>query len=327
MISIVMPMRNAMPYLTECIESIINQTDTNWELFVINDHSTDSSFDVLTQFAEKDKRIHIQNNTGKGIIDALQMAYSNCSGKYITRMDADDIMPVDKLELMRQKLHENPESVVTGHIKYIGENLREGYQKYEIWMNTMMENGTHYQQIYRECVIPSPAWMISKTLFDSIGGFTPNTYPEDYDLTLRMYQAKIPFVAVNKVIHIWRDYQERTSRNDPNYAFNTFEVLKTKYFIDIDLNTAKTLVLWGGGKKGKNIAKLLIEYNIPFIFACNNPKKINQDIYGLNMENIDTIFDPHTQYQTIIAVANPDDQIEIKQTLQNLPNVEPFWFC
>jgi len=328
MISIVMPMRNAVPYLNECILSIINQTNINWELIVVNDHSTDLSYDVLSKFAEQDKRITILNAKGKGIIDALQQAYSKTSGAYITRMDADDIMPEQKLELMLNQLLKTPNTVVTGKIKYIGENLREGYQKYEAWMNEMMENNTHHHYMYKECVIPSPAWMTSRVLFDSVGGFTSNTYPEDYDLTLRFYKANIPIIAVNELVHIWRDYQERTSRNDSNYSFNSFEVLKTQYFIDIDYDQSKTLVIWGAGKKGKKIAQLLIEHNIKFIFACNNPKKINKDIYGLNMENIETIFDKSTNYQTIIAVANPDEQFEIKTTLKNeLTNVEPFWFC
>lgn len=328
MISIVMPMRNALPYLHECIASIINQTYQKWELIVVNDHSTDQSFEVLESFSKKDNRITVLNNTGKGIIDALRLAYSKSSGTYITRMDADDIMPTKKLEVLRKKLIDFPNAVATGKIKYIGENLRNGYQKYELWMNNMMENETHYEQIYRECVIPSPAWMIKRDLFDKIGGFSPNTYPEDYDLTLRMYKANIPIKAVKELVHIWRDYKERTSRNDPNYAFNTFEVLKTQYFHNIDYDKSKTLVLWGGGKKGKNIAKLLIEYKIPFIFACNNPKKINQEIYGMNMENIDSIFNPSQAYQSIIAVANPDDQIEIKKTLnEKLGHVEAFWFC
>ena len=323
-----MPMRNALPYLHECIESIINQTYKKWELFVVNDHSTDESFEVLQSYANQDKRITVLNTTGKGIIDALRLAYSKTNGTYITRMDADDIMPPKKLELMRQKLIEFPNAVTTGKIKYIGENLRDGYQKYEVWMNDMMENETHYSQIYRECVIPSPAWMIRRELFDQIDGFNPNTYPEDYDLTLRMYEANIPVKPVKELVHIWRDYQTRTSRNDPNYAFNTFEVLKTQYFHKINYDSTKILVLWGGGKKGKNIAKLLIEYKIPFIFACNNPKKINQEIYGMNMEDIDSIFEPNREYQTIIAVANPDDQIEIKKTLkEKLGNVEAFWFC
>jgi glycosyltransferase involved in cell wall biosynthesis len=327
MISIVMPMRNASPYIETCLNSIINQTYTNWELIIVNDHSTDQSEKIIHSLVHNETRIKLLNNKGKGIIDALKLAYANSKGNYITRMDADDIMPIRKLEVLKKIVLKNPNAVSTGKIKYIGKHLREGYIKYEAWMNLMMENHTHYQQIYRECVLPSPAWMMHRQQFEKIGAFNSNVYPEDYDLTLRIYRAKLPIVAANEIIHIWRDYNERTSRNDPNYAFNTFEALKTKYFIEIDYQPSKILVLWGGGKKGKNIARLLKQHDIKFIWACNNPKKINQSIYGLNMENIRTIFNSYELYQTIIAVANPDDQNQIKKELLNLPNVEPFWFC
>lgn len=322
-----MPMRNAIPYLNECIDSIIKQTFTDWELVVVNDHSTDHSFDIMTDYALKDNRIRVFNAEGKGIIDALQQAYSQTSGEFITRMDADDIMPREKLNLFLEKLYHLPSAVVTGKIKYIGDNLREGYTKYETWMNSLMETHDHYNQVYRECVIPSPAWMMERKLFDSIGGFSPHTYPEDYDLTLRIYENKIPIVAVQEVVHIWRDYQERTSRNDPNYAFNAFEELKTDYFLKVDFQKEKELVLWGGGKKGKNIAVLLQKHGIKFIWACNNPKKIGQDIYNQTMADIDSAFETGKTYQTIIAVAQPEEQVLIKETLKALPNVEPFWFC
>ena len=320
-------MRNAMPYLSECIDSIINQTLTDWELVAVNDHSTDDSFKMMQHYAQIDSRIRVFNAKGKGIIDALQQAFSHTSGHFITRMDADDIMPSKKLELFLEKLYHIPSAVVTGKIKYIGENLREGYIKYETWMNNLMESNSHYNQVYRECVIPSPAWMMERKLFESIGGFSPNTYPEDYDLTLRIYEHRIPIIAVQEVVHIWRDYQERTSRNDPHYAFNAFEELKTAYFLKTDYVATKKLVLWGGGKKGKNIALLLQEHQIDFIWACNNPKKIGQEIYNQTMTDINLVFDEKSEFQSIIAVAQPDEQTLIKKALKAMPHVEPFWFC
>ncbi len=327
MISIVMPVRNALPYLTECLESIQTQTYTNWELIAVNDHSTDDSYQELKRFESNDKRIHIFNNTGKGIIDALKLAYSKSTGNYITRMDADDIMPERKLELLRSKLIEHPGTVSTGKIKYIGENLREGYQKYENWMNALIDRNSHYDEIYRECVIPSPAWMMDRELFESIDAFNPDTYPEDYDLTLRIYQAGIPITGATELVHIWRDYSERTSRNDPHYAFNAFEALKTDYFLKVDHDPDKILVLWGGGKKGKNIALLLQKHNVKFTWACNNPKKIGQDIYGLKMYDIETIFKSQQDYQTIVAVAQPEEQVKIKKHLLDHSNIEAHWFC
>lgn len=326
-VSIVMPMRNAVPYLTDCIESIINQTHQNWELVVVNDHSTDNSYQIMQHFAGQDERIRVLNANGKGIIDALQQAYAETNGDFITRMDADDLMPPNKLEWFLEAALLHPKAVITGKIKYIGDNLREGYIKYEAWMNGLMANENHYQEIYRECVLPSPAWFTSRQIFDHIGGFSHHTYPEDYDLTLRFYTHHVPIKAVQNVVHIWRDYQERTSRNDPNYAFNAFEELKTQYFLKTDYQSNKELVLWGGGKKGKNIALLLQKHGVKFSWACNNPKKIGQEIYNQVMTNIETAFEPNKPYQTIVAVAQPEEQVLITETLSGLPNVEAFWFC
>ena len=95
-----MPVKNAQPFLTDCIKSILSQTETDWELVAVNDGSTDNSKAILEQFAQADKRIHVLENNGAGIIAALRLAYSKSQGNLITRMDADDIMPPIKLETL-----------------------------------------------------------------------------------------------------------------------------------------------------------------------------------------------------------------------------------
>jgi len=85
-----MPVFDAGSWLTNCLESIINQTEMDWELIAIDDFSTDNSFDILQQYSLKNDRIQIYKNQSKGIIPALQLAFQQSSGTYITRMDADD---------------------------------------------------------------------------------------------------------------------------------------------------------------------------------------------------------------------------------------------
>ena len=91
-VSILMPAKNAALYIDDCIQSIIKQSYTEWELIVVNDHSTDATLHHLAQFATLDSRIHVHNNKGQGIIAALRLAYAHARGAYITRMDADDIL-------------------------------------------------------------------------------------------------------------------------------------------------------------------------------------------------------------------------------------------
>ena len=97
LVSILTPFKNTASFLPECIESIKNQTYTNWELLIIDDGSNDSSFEIVQDYKNNDQRIKLFKNTGKGIIAALQLALKKANGALITRMDSDDIMPPNKL--------------------------------------------------------------------------------------------------------------------------------------------------------------------------------------------------------------------------------------
>lgn len=307
MISIVMPIKNAEKYLKDCINSIINQNFKDWELLAVNDHSSDGTLSLLELYAQEDKRIQFFNNQGKGIIDALQLAYSKSSGAYITRMDADDIMPYDKLAKMFTALQNKPNTLVTGKVKYIADDkLFDGYKAYEEWLNSLVDNKTHFKEIYKECVIPSPCWMISRADFENCGAFRSSRYPEDYDLSFRFYENKLNLVPIDDVMHIWRDHSTRASRNDSNYSDNAFLDIKMHYFIKLDLNKNKKLVLWGAGKKAKKIAQILQKENIDFIWACNNEKKIGHQIYNLEMQDNENVFQENEDYQCIMTVANKE---------------------
>ena len=297
------------PSSEEAISSITEQTYENWELIAINDHSDDNSLKMLNEWANKySTKISIKENIGHGIIYALRCGLNSAKGRYITRMDADDIMDKNKLYLLHDALEKKGSGwVATGLVKYFAtdKTLNEGYINYEKWLNKLTANNNNFNEIYKECVIPSPCWMMLKEDLKSIGGFDSAIYPEDYDLAFRMYSNKMKVTGVNTVLHYWRDYHERTSRNDPNYLNNTFAKIKTMYFIKNDLNTNKTLILWGAGKKGKQIAKTLITENIKFSWVTENPKKINITIYNKKIINSD-ILKEENEIQVIIAISSKD---------------------
>ncbi len=329
MVSIVMPVRNAMPFLPACLNSIRDQSIDSWELIAVNDHSEDSSLHTLSQVSILDPRIHVFSNKGHGIIPALQLAYKHAQGQYITRMDADDIMSPNKLEQFINVLKtRGPGHIAVGQVKYFSESpLGEGYKKYEAWLNKLTLSENNYADIYKECVIPSPSWMMYKIDFEKVGGFDSNTYPEDYDLCFRLYAHKIKIAGVNEVVHYWRDHAQRSSRIDPNYTDNRFLFLKVSYFLHLDYNAERPLILWGAGKKGKGIAKLFTQRNIPFRWITNNVNKIGHNIYGIKLEYQD-VFSSIISPQVIIAIANPIEWEEAVQMLQTHgKGVTPFSFC
>ena len=98
-ISVIMSVYNGETYLEEAIESVINQTFQNWELIVINDCSTDRTAEILESFALRDERIKVHTNeVNLKLPSSLNKAISLSCGKYIARMDADDICLPDRLE-------------------------------------------------------------------------------------------------------------------------------------------------------------------------------------------------------------------------------------
>ena len=328
MISILMPVKNAGPYLADCLTSIVNQTYTDWELIAINDHSDDQSPQILQQFAEKEHRIQWYDNVGRGIIPALRTAYQHSSGDQITRMDADDLMSVDKLGLMSALLYQSgPGHLITGFVEYFSETkLGEGYLKYANWLNDLSRSENNFADIYKECVIPSPCWMIGKDDFERCGGFSHDLYPEDYDLCFRFRQAGLSIRAVKKVIHYWRDHAARASRNDPNYIDNRFLELKLHYFLTSDYSPSKELIVWGAGKKAKLIAQFLLARQINFRWICNNENKIGKLIYDHLVESTDIVSDINAA-ECLVAVANHEAQLEIKSTLSNQSMIKAYFMC
>ena len=229
MVSIIIPFKNTAPFLLECLDSILGQSYVKWEVLAVNDGSLDQSNELVSQYTIKDKRIRLFQNKGSGIIPALQTAYSHACGEFITRMDSDDIMKPNRLEVMVKLLQEyGPGHLAVGQVRYFSQSgISDGYHRYEQWLNQLTATGSNYSEIYKECVVPSPCWMAHQSDFEASGGFLPNRYPEDYDLTFRFYEKGLKVIPCTQVLHLWRDYDTRTSRTHEHYAQN--------YFLDIKI--------------------------------------------------------------------------------------------
>ena len=331
LISILIPFKNTAQFLPECLDSILKQTYSNWELLIIDDGSTDDSYQIVNNYAEEDKRIKLYKNNGEGIIAALRLAFEKSSGSYITRMDSDDIMPINKLEvLLNNLLLHGRKYLATGLVSYFSEQgINDGYKSYENWLNKLTLKGNNYSEIYKECVIPSPCWMVHKDDLLVCDAFNPDNYPEDYDLAFRFYKHQLKVIPCDKVLHYWRDYSYRTSRTHEHYAQNYFLEIKLIYFIELDYNSSRPLVIWGAGNKGKAIARMLIEKQVDFVWVCNNPKKIGKHIYDKKLHSFNHLKELNNA-QSIITVANKESQQTIRSFFISSSKVameDYFFFC
>ena len=331
LVSILIPFKNTAEYLPECLESIMQQSYQNWEVLAINDHSTDNSLSVVNDFNKKDARINCYSNDGKGIIAALRKAFSKSQGKFVTRMDSDDIMTHNKLQVLVTALLEKGKGhIAIGQVKYFSSSgISNGYARYESWLNNLTQNGTNYTEIYKECVIPSPCWMTYRNDREACNAFVPDRYPEDYDLTFRFYENGLKCIPGNELLHYWRDYDTRTSRTSAHYAKNYFLDIKIHYFLKLEYHDTRPLVVWGAGNKGKEIAKILLERKLDFHWVCDNPKKIGKDIYGKKMLKYSAL-QKLKNPKSIVTVANEDEQEIIKDFFTSIDQThgnDYFFFC
>lgn len=113
-ISVMMPLFDAKEYLAEAIESILNQTFTDFEFLIIDD-SSDGSYEIAKSYEAKDKRIRvIKNNPPLGLRKSSNLGIKEAKGKYIARMEADDISLPNRLEKQLAFMENNPEVDVSG---------------------------------------------------------------------------------------------------------------------------------------------------------------------------------------------------------------------
>jgi len=113
LISVLMPVYNGEKYIEEAIKSVLNQTFTDFELLIINDGSTDKTEEIIFSF--EDKRIrYIKNETNLKLIATLNKGISICSGKFIIRMDADDICEPQRFEKQIRFMEKHPDTGVCG---------------------------------------------------------------------------------------------------------------------------------------------------------------------------------------------------------------------
>jgi len=323
-----MPAKNAGKYIDECLTSIRKQTFTFWELIIVNDHSTDDSLKIIEGFCHLDPRIKVFQNSGNGIIPALQLALSKTKGIYIARMDADDVMPEQNLALKFNALSISPpKTIITGLVKFIGtDEVSEGYSKYENWLNERVQKQDYWQWVYRECVIASPNWLVRKQEILDCGGFKDMSYPEDYDHVLKWHTCGFGIKGINETTLFWRVHSERISRNSDRYSQESLFRLKVGHFLKHELGNTN-LILWGTSKKGRLTASILNKNKIKFLWMDLKPK-LNTSINGQNILPFKTI-ENLSDFKLLISVyPEPDELILLQKYLKDLGLImgENYWF-
>ncbi len=253
-VTVLMPVYNGEKYLQEAIESILNQTFTDFELIIINDGSTDSTLDIIMSY--KDPRIRlVQNESNLKLIVSLNKGIGLANGMYIARMDSDDVSLPQRLEKQVAFMDSHPEVGVCGtgirtidlNGEIIGEYLFPSSHNVIKW------------RLFFDSPIVHPSTIMRRELLVQIGGYDIySEYVEDYDLWIRL--SKITKLAnLQESLLLLRKHGTNITK------------IKLKEHL---INCARTDHLWISEFLGENVSEKVVEQ---IFIQSKESKKVDKD--------------------------------------------------
>lgn len=232
-VSIVMAVYNGEKYLKEAIESVLQQSFSDFELIIINDGSTDSSEEIINNYLYDERIVYIKNEENLGLVSSLNRGIAISKGEYIARMDCDDMMNKDRLKIQYEFMCANSNVGVLGsNINIINSNS----QVIGRWdfPNT---NDELKRIMLRKCPFSHPTVMIRKAHLNSLDGPYRKKYPssEDYDLWIRLHKIT-DFHSLPQQLLNYRLHDEQiTSKKIKSVSYDTLKLI-TDSFIENKLS-------------------------------------------------------------------------------------------
>lgn len=203
-VSIIMSVYNGSYHLQKSVESIINQTFTDWEFIIIDDKSQDNTWEILAKYAKEDRRIKVfQNQKNIGLTKSLNKGLNLAIGEYVARLDADDTSFRDRLEKQVDYLQSHPSvALVSTGVRYVDERGRE----LRIDIPPTDPIVLRWEFLFRN-PLRHPTVMWRRELVDSkVGNYDPSfVCTQDYDFWVRISENSnietIPSVLVQMSWH------------------------------------------------------------------------------------------------------------------------------
>ena len=212
LISVVLPVYNRSEFLTDAIDSILNQTLTDFELLIVNDGSSNAEcLRIISNYEKRDKRIHVFHQKNGGLACARNTGISNARGQYIATMDDDDISHLSRLEKQAEFLNEHPDVAVVIpsiiHINSHGHSIKE--QTASDFKPRIYKPHERQSLITIGDVCLGPAAMYRANILKQCKFRTFFIFAEDTDITLR-FAEKYSIATLPTNLYFYRAHGKST---------------------------------------------------------------------------------------------------------------------
>ena len=250
-------------FLRQAIESILNQTYKDFEYIIILDNPDNNlHIRIIKEYANLDKRIKFYvNEKNMGLTASLNKGLGLAKGKYICRMDADDISINKRIENQKRYLEENNYDLIGGISQMIDENGKSIYSIKKVPTNMdKIKKALRYNQI-----ISHPTWFGKKEVFEKLNGYRNMPLCEDYDFTLRAVLNGYKISNIDETVLKYRMTSSSISRSNlyEQYLFARFITKKYSKNKIADIKEAKQYVNnHNDDRKAKRYLKANARFNI-----------------------------------------------------------------
>lgn len=235
LISVIIPVYNGEKYLSECLDSVLNQTYQNLEIIIVNDGSNDNTKSIVEEYVKRDNRIMLLNNDeSRGVAEARNIGIKTANGNYVAFVDADDVVSNDYVEKLFTKMDEEVDVVCSGY--YEVQNDVNNILKIHTLPNKVCKNVDESYSLYSECLTDNVAmqavWgkIFKKELFDNVS-FEPLMVGEDEVLFVQVMISNAVIKTSEYKGYYYRIHDDsalRKANEGKKFAENNY---KAKYLI------------------------------------------------------------------------------------------------
>ncbi len=297
-VSVLLPVYDGARFLPEALQSLDAQTENDFEIVAVDDGSSDESAEILG----RTPRVKLLLQPHRGLVAALNHGLQSARGKYIARMDADDIADSDRLKCQADYLDANPQvGVVAGSANYLGdEQANRGLALFVDWSNSIRTPREISFNRFVESPLIHPTVMFRRELIEQFGGYKDGAFPEDYELWLRWLEAGVRMGKVDSGVLQWRDRIERLTRGDERYSVDAFYRAKAPYlarWLARHNPHHPRVIIWGSGRTSRQRLNPLSAQGIKVAaYVDIDPNKTGWKIEGVPVIKPDELPSPNECY-------------------------------
>ena len=281
-VSILLPARNAAATLEAALRSVRRQTLHDFECLLVDDGSIDETAAIARAYAAQDTRFRLISRPPAGLVASLQAGARECRGKYVARMDSDDLMHRERLAAQVEALDTDASLALVGtHVRLFPRaSLGPGMREYESWLNSRQTPDDIRSDRFIESPLAHPSWMMRREILERFP-YRELPWTEDYDLLLRLAESGEKLGVVPRRLMSWREHPGRQTHAAANLRIEAFTQARASFLASGLLANSADYVLWGYGHTGRALRRALLEHlRTPSLIVEVHPGRIGQRIHG-----------------------------------------------